>query len=119
MLAFLEQESRDFFPQILIAVAGWSPPLDVLQTQGNSLIRFIAFTDFEGQEKLTLSADIKYKCNGQNSELKGERDLFPLFSFPSVSILTQTFTELRRNKWCCALKLAMYVSVPVLPSGSS
>ncbi|PLW47781.1 hypothetical protein PCASD_04334 [Puccinia coronata f. sp. avenae] len=41
--------------------------------------------DFEGQAKLTLQADIKYKSNWQNEALKSQR----------------------RNKWVCALKQVM------------
>ncbi|KAK4703902.1 hypothetical protein P7C70_g2313, partial [Phenoliferia sp. Uapishka_3] len=62
MLEFLEVERRDFLPQIDIAVQ-----------------------DFDGQGKLELSAEIKYKSNWQNGALKAQR----------------------RNKWVCALRLAM------------
>ncbi|KAM0747079.1 hypothetical protein T439DRAFT_359919 [Meredithblackwellia eburnea MCA 4105] len=45
----------------------------------------IAVSDFEGQGKMTLECMIQYKSNWQNGALKAQR----------------------RNKWCCALKLAM------------
>ncbi|KAH9811930.1 hypothetical protein DFH28DRAFT_1178717 [Melampsora americana] len=62
MLAFLRTERREFIPSIDIAVE-----------------------DFEGQAKMTLQADIKYRSNWQNSGLKTQR----------------------RNKWVCALKQIM------------
>lgn len=43
------------------------------------------YTDFAGQGKMTLSANINYKSNYQNGALKAQR----------------------RNKWICALKTAM------------
>ena len=45
----------------------------------------ISIKDFEGQGKLTLSALINYKTSWQNGALKSQR----------------------RNKWICALKVAM------------
>ncbi|KAG0149381.1 hypothetical protein CROQUDRAFT_39862 [Cronartium quercuum f. sp. fusiforme G11] len=62
MLAFLEVERRDFIPSVDISVE-----------------------DFEGQAKMTLKSNIKYKSNWQNHSLK----------------------TLRRNKWICALKQIM------------
>ncbi|EGG03241.1 uncharacterized protein MELLADRAFT_65659 [Melampsora larici-populina 98AG31] len=62
MLAFLRTERREFVPSIDISVE-----------------------DFEGQAKMTLQADIKYKSNWQNTGLKTQR----------------------RNKWVCALKQIM------------
>jgi len=65
MLAFLESESskRDFQPVFDVTVV-----------------------DFPEQSKMTLSADIKYKSNSQQSALKAKR----------------------RNKWICALKVALH-----------
>lgn len=62
MMEFLTSERRDF-----------NPGFDVM------------IKDFEGQAKLTLQADIKYKSNWQNGTLKSQR----------------------RNKWICALKQTM------------
>ncbi|GAA5821690.1 hypothetical protein JCM11251_000973 [Rhodosporidiobolus azoricus] len=62
MLEFLQQERRDFIPDINITIQ-----------------------DFAGQGKLSLSAPINYKSNWQNGALKAQR----------------------RNKWICALKVAM------------
>jgi len=62
MLEFLKSERRDY-----------STSFDV------------NIQDFEGQAKLTLTADIKYKSNWQNGALKSQR----------------------RNKWVCALKQIM------------
>lgn len=59
MIKFLEGERRDFLPQFDVSVV-----------------------DFPDQEKMTLTADIKYKSNNQNGALKAKR----------------------RNKWICALK---------------
>lgn len=52
------------------------------ESQANPLLSQI---DFEGQGKMTLSAEIKYRSNWQNGSLKA----------------------VRRNKWICSLKLAM------------
>lgn len=49
------------------------------------LIQHIPHTDFAGQAKLSLSAQINYRGNFQDGKLK----------------------SLRRNKWTTALKLAM------------
>ncbi|GAA5918315.1 hypothetical protein JCM6882_008210, partial [Rhodosporidiobolus microsporus] len=62
MIEFLQQERRDFIPDINITIQ-----------------------DFAGQGKLSLSAPINYKSNWQNGALKAQR----------------------RNKWICALKVAM------------
>lgn len=59
MLAFVTEERRDYQPIFDVAVV-----------------------DFPDQEKMTLSAEIKYKSNGQQGSLKAKR----------------------RNKWICALK---------------
>ncbi|KAK0461093.1 Mechanosensitive ion channel-domain-containing protein [Desarmillaria tabescens] len=59
MLAFVKGERRDYQPVFDVAVV-----------------------DFPDQEKMTLSAEIKYKSNGQQGGLKAKR----------------------RNKWICALK---------------
>ena len=82
MLEFLEIERRDFLPMIDIAVKG--EPLPILNRQFSRNKQLFA-ADFAGQGKIELSADIKYKSNWQNGALKAQR----------------------RNKWCCALKLAM------------
>ncbi|KAF9012331.1 hypothetical protein BDQ17DRAFT_1232693 [Cyathus striatus] len=62
MLAFIIAERRDFQPVFDVTVK-----------------------DFPDQERMTLTADIKYKGNGQQSALKAKR----------------------RNKWICALKTAL------------
>ncbi|KAF8658295.1 hypothetical protein AX16_002066 [Volvariella volvacea WC 439] len=62
MLAFLENERRDYHPMFDVSVV-----------------------DFPNQEKMTLTADIKYKSNFQQGALKSKR----------------------RNKWVCALKTAL------------
>ncbi|KAJ3575123.1 hypothetical protein NP233_g1300 [Leucocoprinus birnbaumii] len=62
MLAFVKDERRDFQPSFDVTVK-----------------------DFPDQEKLTLTADIKYKSNWQQGALKAKR----------------------RNKWICALKTAL------------
>ncbi|KAF9460703.1 hypothetical protein BDZ94DRAFT_1169180 [Collybia nuda] len=62
MLAFVKAERRDYQPSFDVAVK-----------------------DFPDQEKMTLTADIKYKSNGQQGALKAKR----------------------RNKWICALKAAL------------
>lgn len=59
MLNFVKEERRDYQPVFDVAVV-----------------------DFPDQEKMTLSAEIKYKSNGQQGGLKAKR----------------------RNKWICALK---------------
>ncbi|PPQ98611.1 hypothetical protein CVT24_003944 [Panaeolus cyanescens] len=59
MLQFVETERRDYQPSFDVKVK-----------------------DFPDQAKMTLSADIKYKSNGQQAALKAKR----------------------RNKWICALK---------------
>ncbi|KAH8827980.1 Mechanosensitive ion channel-domain-containing protein [Flagelloscypha sp. PMI_526] len=62
MMAFLESERRDFLTVFDVTVL-----------------------DYPNQESMTLSADIKYKSNSQQSGLKARR----------------------RNKWLCALKRAL------------
>lgn len=62
MLEFVKSERRDFQPSFDVTVK-----------------------DFPEQEKLTLTADIKYKSNWQQGSLKAKR----------------------RNKWICALKTAL------------
>ncbi|KAF8070126.1 Mechanosensitive ion channel-domain-containing protein [Lyophyllum atratum] len=62
MLEFIKAERRDYQPAFDVAVK-----------------------DFPEQEKMTLTADIKYKSNGQQGALKAKR----------------------RNKWICALKTAL------------
>ncbi|KAJ7218050.1 Mechanosensitive ion channel-domain-containing protein [Mycena pura] len=62
MLKFVTTERRDYQPAFDVVVV-----------------------DFPDQEKMTLSADIKYKSNGQQGALKAKR----------------------RNKWLCALKAAL------------
>jgi len=62
MLEFVKAERRDYQPAFDVTV-----------------------NDFPGQEKITLTADIKYKSNGQLGGLKARR----------------------RNKWICALKTAL------------
>ncbi|GAA5988936.1 hypothetical protein JCM11641_002920 [Rhodosporidiobolus odoratus] len=60
---------------------------EFLQQERRDFIPTIDITikDFEGQGKITLSAAINYKSNWQNGTLKTQR----------------------RNKWVCALKVAM------------
>ncbi|KAJ7072310.1 Mechanosensitive ion channel-domain-containing protein [Mycena amicta] len=55
----------------------------------------IVVVDFPEQSKMTLSADIKYKGNGQQGALKAKR----------------------RNKWLCALKAALLQTGIYGPSG--
>ncbi|KAH0589492.1 hypothetical protein J132_05680 [Termitomyces sp. J132] len=62
MLAFVKAERRDYQPAFDVVVK-----------------------DFPDQERLTLSADIKYKSNWQQGALRA----------------------IRRNKWICALKTAL------------
>jgi len=62
MLIFLKTERRDYLPSFDVVVV-----------------------DFPGQEKMSLTADIKYKSNWQQGPLKAKR----------------------RNKWICALKAAL------------
>ncbi|KAF7321301.1 Mechanosensitive ion channel protein [Mycena kentingensis (nom. inval.)] len=62
MLTFLVRERRDYQPAFDVVVV-----------------------DFPEQSKMTLSADIKYKSNGQQGALKAKR----------------------RNKWLCELKAAL------------
>jgi len=62
MLAFLQHERRDYLPSFDVVVV-----------------------DFPSQEKMSLTADIKYKSNWQQGPLKAKR----------------------RNKWICALKTAL------------
>lgn len=62
MMNFVNEQRRDFMPGVEITIV-----------------------DFEGQEKLSLKADIKHKSNWQNGALKAQR----------------------RNKWLCALKQLM------------
>ncbi|TFK44710.1 Mechanosensitive ion channel-domain-containing protein [Crucibulum laeve] len=62
MLEFVKAERRDYHPIFDVAVK-----------------------DFPDQEKMSLTADIKYKSNGQLGALKAKR----------------------RNKWICALKAAL------------
>ncbi|TFK75422.1 hypothetical protein BDN72DRAFT_757999 [Pluteus cervinus] len=62
MLEFVQAERRDYQPVFDVSVV-----------------------DFPNQEKMILSADIKYKSNSQMAALKSKR----------------------RNKWVCALKLAL------------
>lgn len=61
--------------------------LDFLESEKRDFIPSIDITiqDFAGQGKLTLSALINYKTSWQNGALKAQR----------------------RNKWICALKIAM------------
>ncbi|GAA5954951.1 hypothetical protein JCM21900_005944 [Sporobolomyces salmonicolor] len=61
--------------------------LEFLETEKRDFLPSIDITiqDFDGQGKLTLSAAINYKTSWQNGALKAQR----------------------RNKWVCALKVAM------------
>lgn len=52
---------------------------------------------------MVLSADIKYKSNTQQGALKG---MFVPSSCPCHSILSELSAK-RRNKWICALKMAL------------
>ncbi|KIY73032.1 hypothetical protein CYLTODRAFT_342952 [Cylindrobasidium torrendii FP15055 ss-10] len=72
MLNFLKTERRDYQPSFDVSVV-----------------------DFPAQEKMTLSAEIKYKTNGQMEGMKARR----------------------RNKWVCALKTSL-AQVPIFgPAG--
>lgn len=62
MLRFVKSQSRDFQPSFDVMVK-----------------------DFPDQEKMTLSAEIKYKSNGQQGAVKAKR----------------------KNRWLCALKTAL------------
>lgn len=67
--------------------------------------RLTGHTDFSDQDKMTLSADIKYKSNAQQGALKGK-----CLGFIYLILF---FTDRphgvakRRNKWICALKTAL------------
>lgn len=72
MLVFLQANARDY-----------------------QIVFDVAVVDFPSQEKMTLSADIKYKSNAQQGALKAKR----------------------RNKWICALKSALAEVKIYGPSG--
>lgn len=72
MLTFLQSERRDYHPVFDVNIK-----------------------DIPAQEKMTLSADIKYKSNGQQSAIKAKR----------------------RNKWISALKAALLDLKVFGPSG--
>lgn len=64
-------------------------------------------TDFPEQEKLTLTADIKYKSNWQQGALKGAARLTFQHGGPSSPTNFCPFPAKRRNKWICALKTVL------------
>ncbi|KAF9566758.1 hypothetical protein CPC08DRAFT_747250 [Agrocybe pediades] len=88
MLEFVTAERRDYQPVFDVKVKGkleikiqlfspLVPPTD--------LVAYFSIIDFPDQARLSLSADIKYKSNGQQAALKSKR----------------------RNKWICALKATL------------
>lgn len=68
MLDFVKTERRDYQPAFDVAVKGNIPTTCPI-TRVINLCR--KSTDFPDQEKMTLTADIKYKSNGQQGALKG------------------------------------------------
>ena len=67
MIAFSQQERRDFLPSFDVTVVG-AYASSILGTMlGTNII-----TDFPDQSKMTLKADIRYKSNWQHGALKGE-----------------------------------------------
>lgn len=91
MLAFLQENSRDYQVAFDVAIVGKKPSILSLSAC------LACHPDFPEQEKMTLSVDIKYKSNAQQGALKGLR--------PTVSMTLLTpLSAKRRNKWICALK---------------
>lgn len=71
MMEFLEIERRDFLPKIDIAVKGLSLIRLALVSSSSFSTHYHFVPDFEGQGKMTLSANIAYKGNWQNGALTG------------------------------------------------
>jgi hypothetical protein len=106
MLEFVKIERRDYQPVFDVTVNGWfTDPLYLTSGQWSDL----SFADFPDQEKMVLTADIKYKGNGQQGgALKGIQSHVQFNGDWLTPILS--FTDLlarRRNKWICALKTAL------------
>lgn len=59
--------------------------------------------DFPNQEKLSLTADIKYKSNWQRTTLKSTQGP----ARKGKLIIVSLYVARRRNKWICALKAAL------------
>lgn len=68
MLEFVKTERRDYQPVFDVAVNGSLNDLFYLVEQVANDLRFLA--DFPDQEKMVLTADIKYKGNGRQGALK-------------------------------------------------
>lgn len=68
MLKFVTGERRDFQPVFDVTVKG----LVVFSALVYYNWFYLSFhTEFSDQSKMTLSADIKYKSNGQHAAVKG------------------------------------------------
>ena len=80
MLAFVQSERRDYQPSFDVVVK-----------------------DIPDQEKLVLSADIKYKSNWQQGSIRGMGAYNP----NSNCVDLERSLVKRRNKWVCALKTAL------------
>ena len=96
MLAFVKSEGRDFLPSFDIIVK-----------------------DIPDQEKMSLSADIKYKSNWQQGAMKGtflclSNVVSNFHGFNSLDF----FVVKRRNKWVCALKTSLHELGIYGPSGN-
>lgn len=103
MLEFVKAERRDFQPSFDVSVKGTLSSVRLTLDP----IAYVLLLDFPDQEKLTLTADIKYKSNWQLGAIKGMTS----FSNVYVSLLRHThmgsYLAKRRNKWICALKTAL------------
>ena len=98
MLGFVQMERRDFQPSFDIVVVG------TCQCQWPKIASNIglATKDIPDQQKMTLQADIMYKSNWQQGNLKC---MYPLTQNDlDGSHRSCSLPATRRNKWICALK---------------
>lgn len=70
MLAFVKAEGRDFLPSFDVSVKGGV--LAIRSAVACATAYFFYALDIPDQEKMTLSADIKYKSNWQQGAVKGK-----------------------------------------------
>jgi hypothetical protein len=68
MCEFLSAEKRDFIPTMDISITGGFYPQCSI-----SFANLRIMLDYSGQTKLSLSSNINYKSNWQNTALKAQR----------------------------------------------
>jgi hypothetical protein len=98
MLDFVKTERRDYQPVFDVTVKG-------LPTESFYLTCHLTMSaDFPDQEKMVLTADVKFKGTGQHNALKGMvRHVLTCGTDLCLSWLSAR----RRNRWICALKTTL------------